>query len=85
MPSALYLCVHLRDFAAQALARSHPELRFRPMTVLSGDPPLEYVFAMNQHAHLLGLELGMSRVQAESFPAVVLRRDRQQEHAHLRS
>ena len=81
MPSALYLCVHVRDFAAQALARSHPEMRFRPVTVLSGDPPLEYVFAMNKHAHLLGLELDMSRVQAESFPAVVLRRNRQQEEA----
>jgi protein ImuB len=79
MPSALYLCVHVRDFAGQALARSHPELRSRPVAVLSGDPPLECVFAMNKHAHLLGLELDMSRVQAESFPAVVLRRNRQQE------
>jgi protein ImuB len=81
MPSVLYLCVHVRDFAAQALARPHPERRSRPVAVLRGDPPLEYVFAMNQHAHLLGLELDMSRVQAESFPAVVLRRNRQQEDA----
>ena len=51
------------------------------LAVLSGDPPLERVFAINQPARLLGLETGMSRVQAESFPVVVLRRDRQQEDA----
>jgi protein ImuB len=34
---------------------------------------------MNQQARLLGLEPGMSRVQAESVPAVVLRRNRKQE------
>jgi len=79
MSSALYLCLHLRDFAAQALARFHPELRFRAVAILSGEPPLEYVFAMNQRARLLGLELDMSRVQAESFPIAVLRRDRHQE------
>jgi protein ImuB len=82
MPSPLYLCVHLRDFAAQALTHSHGESnepRPHAVAVLSGDPPLERVFAINQHARLLGLEPGMSRVQAESFPVAVLRRDRQQE------
>ena len=81
MPSPLYLCVHLRDFAAQALARAHPELHSRALAVLSGDPPLERVFAINQQARRLGLEIGMSRVQTESFPVVALRRDFPQEHA----
>jgi protein ImuB len=81
MSSPLYLCVHLRDFAAQALARAHPELHSSALAVLSGDPPLERVFAMNQQACRLGLETGMSRVQAESFSAVLLGRDPQQEHA----
>lgn len=95
MPSPLYLCVHVRDFAAQALtrarrnskddsfgssnARSIHAPRSGAVAVLSGDPPLERIFAMNPQARILGLALDMSRVQAESFPVVLLRRDRQQE------
>ena len=87
MSSPLYLCVHVCDFAAQALTRGHidspldskDKQRSHAVAVLSGDPPLERVFAMNHPARLLGLEPGMSRVQAESFPVAVLRRDRQQE------
>ncbi len=107
MLSPLYLCLHLRDFAAQALtAPNQPtggphmpsfgmcgdaataplsapfELTgaaAAPLAVLSGDPPLERVFALNQPARLLGLQLGMSRVQAESFLTAVLRRNRVQE------
>ena len=67
MPAALYLCLHLRDFAAQAMACAHPELQRRPLAILSGTPPLEYVFAVNRRARVLGLERGMGRMQAESF------------------
>ncbi|HZD33319.1 MAG TPA: DNA polymerase Y family protein [Candidatus Angelobacter sp.] len=81
MPSSLYLCVHVCDFAAQALARSRPELSQMAVAVLSGTPPLECVFAMNPRARFLGLEFGMSRVQSEAFPMEVLRRNRQQEDA----
>ena len=51
-----YLCLHLRDFAAQTLARFEPDLRKRPVAILNGDPPLETVFALNQQARILGLE-----------------------------
>ena len=70
MSVPVYLCIHLRDFAAQTLARLEPELRKRPVAILDGDPPLETVFALNQRARNLGLELGMSRLQAESFDRV---------------
>jgi protein ImuB len=76
MPAALYLCIHLRDFAAQALAREH-KLGSRALTILSGTPPLERVFAMNAAARQQGMVLGMSRVQAESFSITLLRRDRE--------
>jgi protein ImuB len=80
MPVPVYLCLHVRDFAAQTLARLRPELRERPVAILKGDPPLETVFALNQRARNLGLELGMSRLQAESFEDVfVSSRVRQQE------
>ncbi|MGC2210896.1 MAG: hypothetical protein WA532_12380 [Candidatus Korobacteraceae bacterium] len=92
MPSPLYLCLHLRDFAAQALVRTHPELHSRALAVLSGHPPLERVFAISQPARRLGLQIGMSRVQAHApaadsaalpdpAPVVLLRRDPPQEHA----
>jgi len=79
MPSPLYLCVHLCDFAAQALARANHELHSSAIAVLSGDPPMERVFAMNQRARQLGLATGMSRVQAESFPLALLHRDHTRE------
>jgi len=81
MPFPLYLCVHLRDFAAQALVCLNHELHFSAIVVLGGDPPLERVFAMNQRARQLGLATGMSRAQAESFPVVLLRRDHAKEEA----
>jgi len=81
MAAALYLAIHARDFAVQALTHAHKsdELRARPTAVLSGEPPLERVFAANEGARRLGVETSMSRVQAESFGVAVLRRDRRQE------
>ncbi|HVJ04930.1 MAG TPA: hypothetical protein VM578_04625 [Candidatus Saccharimonadales bacterium] len=81
MPVPLYLCLHLRDFAAQAIACSHSALQERPLAVLSGEPPLERVFAITRHARQLGMEEGMSRVQAESFSVAVVHRNRQQEES----
>jgi protein ImuB len=72
MPVPLYLCVHVRDFATQTLGRLRPELRKRPVAILDGDPPLETVFALNQWARDLGIVLGMSRLQTESFDGVWL-------------
>jgi protein ImuB len=81
MAAPLYLCVHVRDFAVQALVRLHPELGSQAVAVLSGDPPLERVFGMNREARRLEVMAGMSRVQMESFAVVGMRRDREQEDA----
>lgn len=81
MPALLYLCLHLRDFAAQAIACSQSALHERPLAILSGEPPLERVFAMTRQARQLGMEEGMSRVQAESFSVAVVRRNRRQEES----
>lgn len=52
------------------------------VAILSGEPPLERVFALNSAARALGLTCGMSRLQAESFPAMIVRRNpAQEEHA----
>src|ERR1700728_769676 len=82
MRSLLYLCLHVRDFAAQTLVRLRPDLWKRPVAILLGDPPLETVFALNDRARNLGLALGMSRLQAESFDNIsVSPRVKQQEDA----
>jgi protein ImuB len=72
MPVPVYLCLHVRDFAAQTLAQLRPALRKHPIAILDGDPPLETVFALNSLARNLGLELGMGRRQAESFGGVTV-------------
>ncbi len=80
MSAPLYLCLHVRDFAAQTLVRLRPELRKRPVVILDGDPPLETVFDLNESARNLGLAFGMSRLQAESFDNIfVSSRAKQQE------
>jgi len=67
MSAPLYLGLHVRDFPVQAEVRGCPELRGQAVAVLDGIPPLETVFSLNDAARRLGLERGMSRVQAESF------------------
>ena len=72
MPAPLYLCLHLCDFAAQAALRGRPELRNRPLAILAGSPPQEYVFGLNDAARQQGAAPGMSRVQAESFAGMTI-------------
>jgi protein ImuB len=43
-----------------------------PFVVLDGEPPEELTFAANKAAQTLGVELGMSRLQAESFGVAIL-------------
>lgn len=73
MSAPLYLCLHVRDFPVQAELRIHSELRGQAVAVLDGDPPLETIFSLNDPARRLGLEFGMSRLQAESFGSISLR------------
>lgn len=77
----LYLCVAVREFPAQAMLRVRPELRLQPCVILDGEPPLETVCSLNACARRLGLAPGMTRVEAETFPAVALLvRSRNEEH-----
>ena len=67
----MYAVLHPPNFLAQAAAHERPELRKRPFALLDGDPPSETVFVANKLARSLGVEIGMSRLQAESFPNVI--------------
>lgn len=71
----MYAALFTPDFAVQAVARQRPELRKQAVALLDGEAPLETVCATNRRGRQLGIEAGMSRLQAESFPgASVLHR-----------
>src|SRR5258705_5993042 len=67
----MYAVLHPPNFAAQVAAQQRPELRKRPFLLIDGEPPTESVFAANKAARSLGVEVGMTRLQAEFFPEVV--------------
>jgi protein ImuB len=79
MQRELYACMALREFAAQAMLRLRPQLRTEACVVLEGAPPLEAVCAMNMRAHKLGIVAGMTRAEAETFPATLLVRSTSEE------
>ncbi len=54
----------------QAVVRLEPELRGKPVAILAGAPPLTKVFAVNREARNLGVETGMTKVQAEAFKGI---------------
>lgn len=77
----MYAVLHPSNFFAQAAAHQRPELRKRAFVVLDGKPSTEMVFAANHAARSQGVEIGMTRLQAETFPEVVaLRRVIEHEH-----
>lgn len=61
------------DFPVQAVVRLEPELQGKPVAILTGAAPLTKVFAVSQTARELGVETGMTKVQAEAFQGVVWR------------
>ena len=67
----LYACLLVREFPAQALLRMRPELRDRACVVMEGDPPIREVCSLNTQAKSLGIELGMTQVEVDTFPAVM--------------
>ncbi len=73
----LFACIFVPDFSVEAAVRAEPEiraLRQKPVAVLDGSPPLQTVMGLNDRARALGVELGMTKLQAEVCPAMVLRK-----------
>jgi len=70
----LFACIYVPQFPVQAIARTESELREQPIAVLDGAPPLLTIIAANQQARELGIEIGMTKLQAEVCPDIRLRR-----------
>jgi len=69
----MFACIFIPDFSAQALMRIAPDLRARPLAVLSGRPPLEKVVTLNEKARQSGVEIGATKSQLEAWENLVLR------------
>jgi protein ImuB len=69
-PTALYACLYVREFPAQALLRLRQEMRSKPVAVLEGEPPLEYVCSCNAKARSEGVVHGMTKVEIGTLPKV---------------
>ena len=63
----MFACVYIPDFPVAAMVRAEPSLRDQAVAVLEGKPPQARVVALNDKARLLGMDLGMSKVQAAIF------------------
>jgi protein ImuB len=63
----MFACIHIPDFPVEAMVRAEPWLRERAVAVLEGRPPLTRVIALNEKARLLGMEIGMTKLQAAVF------------------
>jgi len=68
-----FACIFVPDFPVQALLRVEPDLRSQAVAVLEGKVPLEKVFAVNEQARRAGIEMGMTKLQVEACPELVLR------------
>jgi protein ImuB len=68
-----FACLFVSDFPVQAVVRLEPELREKPVAILSGAAPLTKVFAANQEARDLGVEIGMTKVQIQAFRGIACR------------
>jgi protein ImuB len=67
----MYAVLHPPNFAAQVAAQQRPELRKRPFALIDGEPPADTIVAANRSARSLGVEVGMTRLQAATIPEVV--------------
>lgn len=63
----MFACIYIPDFPVEAIARAEPLLRDGAIAVLEGKPPLSRVVALNEKARLLGMEAGMTKLQAAIF------------------
>ena len=68
-----FACIFVPDFPMEALLRAEPELRSHVVAVLEGKAPLQKIFAVNEKARRNGILPGMTKLQIEACPDLVLR------------
>jgi protein ImuB len=63
----MFACIYIPDFPVEAIVRAEPLLREHAVAVLEGKLPLVRVIALNERARQLGMEIGMTKLQAAVF------------------
>ena len=63
----MFACVYIPDFPVEAIVRAETLLREHAVAVLDGKPPLTRVIALNEKARQMGMEFGMTKLQAAVF------------------
>lgn len=71
--SVSFAAVHIPEFPLAAWQRTFSHPGSQPCAVIEGVPPQEKVVSLCERARAMGIEHGMSKVQAEASGAVVLR------------
>ncbi len=69
----MFACIYIPDFPVEAIVRAEPLLHERAVAVLDGKPPLVRVIALNERAQQMGMEVGMTKLQAAIFADAILR------------
>jgi len=78
----MFACIYIPDFPVEAIVRAEPLLCERAVAVLDGKPPVVRVIALNERARQMGMEVGMTKLQAGIFCDATLRpRSPEQEKA----
>ena len=77
-----FACIHIPDFALQAVVRNEPELRLRGVVIVESKG--EVVIAANQAAREAGVRVGMIGLQVANLPSLEIRSrsPAQEESAH---
>jgi protein ImuB len=68
-----FACIFVPDFPVEVLLRAEPELRSCATAVLEGKAPLQKVCTVNEKARRNGILPGMTKLQIETCPGLVLR------------
>ena len=64
-----FASIFVPNFRVQAVLRSEPELRERPLALLEGNASIRTVVGVNDVAANAGVKLGMTKSQAQQFGA----------------
>jgi protein ImuB len=68
-----FAAIFVADFSVEAILRTEPDLRSQAVAILEGTPPQQCILALNEKARHIGIETGMTKLQAEACPELVLR------------
>jgi protein ImuB len=68
-----FASIFVPNFPLQAVVRAEPALGERALALIEGDPPLCSVIAINEKAARMGIEIGMTKTDAEQFAGTEIR------------